>query len=52
MYSVVIELIHLDCKIEKHTEQETDRQNGKTNRKIFVAIIYSEFANPKITSTH
>jgi len=33
---VVIELIHLDCKTEKHTEQKTDGQNGKTNRKIFL----------------
>jgi hypothetical protein len=39
---MVIELINLDCKTEKHIEQETDGQNGKTNRKIFFAIIYSE----------
>ena len=37
----------MDCKTEKHTEQKTDGQNGKTNRKIFFATIYSASAYPK-----
>jgi len=49
---MVIKLRHLDCKTEKQAEQETDGQNGQTNRKLFVAIIYSECANPKISSAH
>ena len=51
MCSVVIQLIHLDCKTEKHTEKETEDRMEKQIG-IFFSIIYSECANPKILSAH
>jgi hypothetical protein len=36
MCSVVIELIHLDCRAEKHAEQETDEQNEKKIEKFLL----------------